>query len=288
MNIQEINPYIRLAIHSEFLATFCINRRIILDYELLYVEEGKFLLIYNEKNFLCQKGDLILLCPGIPHSFHSLKVNLRQPHIHFDLKYDNHSDKVFISFRDYHELSSSERLMIRENAFPHLTDRPVLKINDKETFLQLFYDIIDGKDNKSLNCKAKMLCLLSAIISENAPGTFTMPSNDPGLASLVKSYIDSNYKQDIQLSDLEKQFGYSKFYLEKLFKQEYGVSVINYRNSKRMSAATELLPVYSVSQTAQMLGFSSIYAFSRAFRAAYGISPTKYVQHRIPKNDTIE
>lgn len=281
MNIQEINPYIRLAIHSELLDSFCINRRIILDYELLYVEEGKFLLVYNDKKFLCQKGDLILLCPGIPHSFHSLNVNLSQPHIHFDLKYDNHSDEIFICFRDYHELTSTERLMIRENAFPHLTDCPILKINDKEAFLQLFYDIIDSKDNKSLNCKSKMQHLLSAIISENAPGAFTLPPNDPGIASLVKSYIDSNYKQEISLSDLEKQFGYSKFYLEKLFKQEYGVSVINYRNSKRMSAATELLPVYSVSQTAQILGFSSIYAFSRAFRTAYGVSPTKYgEQHR--------
>ena len=44
MNIHEINPYIRHAAPSSIHPPLHINRRIILDYELLYVESGEFIL----------------------------------------------------------------------------------------------------------------------------------------------------------------------------------------------------------------------------------------------------
>ena len=280
MNILEVNPYIRCAMHSEIQAPWHLNKRIILDYELLYVEEGEFLLNYNEKDFWCKKGDILLLCPNIPHSFHLEKNRLLQPHIHFDMQYDKDSENVFICFQDYEELTKTERLMIRENVFPQLQEIPFLKISEKERFLKLFFGVIDSREINSLESKSKMLRLLQMIISENEPEEFSMPSQNPGVAMRVKSYLDANYEQEIQLSDLEKQFGYSKFYLEKLFRQAYGESIISYRNEKRMQAAVRMLQEYSVSQTAQMLGFSSNYTFSRAFRTNYGVSPTQYVQKR--------
>lgn len=276
MNILEINPYIRRSMRSELPAMHQINRRIILDYELLYVEDGELQLTYNDKDFFCPKGSILFICPNIPHSFHILKVNLSQPHIHFDLKYDFQSEKVFICYQDYCDLTQAERFMIRENAFPQLKDSPFIKISDKETFLKIFYDIIDAKEKHSLSCKAQMLRLLQIIISENAPESTSIPSVNPQIAPLVKSYIDSNYAQKISLSVLERQFDYSRFYIEKLFKQEYGISVMNYRNTKRMEAAVCLLHDHSVSETAHLLGFSSIYTFSQAFRTAHGASPTKY------------
>ena len=268
---------------SELPAFSQINRRIILDYELLYIEAGTLQLTYNEKDFYCKEGDILLLCPNIPHTFHVLESNLLQPHIHFDLQYDSQSEKVFISFQDYDELSHSEQSLIRENSFPQLQETPILKIPAKDTFLKIFFDIISDKEMNSLNCKAKMLCLLQIIISQYAPESTSANLTNHKIAPLIKSYIDSNYEQEITLSLLERQFDYSKFHIEKLFKQEYGVSVINYRNSKRMAAAIDVLKNNSVSKTAELLGFSSIYSFSRAFRLAHGSSPTKYMQNKKTK-----
>lgn len=276
MILEEINPYIRHSGQSVIPAPYHINRRIILDYELLYVDDGEFLLTYNDKDFFCPKGSILFICPNIPHSFHILTKDLSQPHIHFDLQYDSYSEKVFISYQDYDELSPSHRLMIRENVFPELAHSPFLKINDKETFFKTFYQIINEKDLRSLNCKAKMLCLLQTIITDNAFDITYKQSFSTKIAFLLKSYIDSNYEQDISLDTLESQFNYNKFYIEKSFKQEHGISVISYRNNKRFEVALKFLEDHSVSQTAQMLGFSSIYSFSRAFRLAYGKSPTKY------------
>ena len=277
MNILEINPYIRLAIHSELPMPFLINRRVIFDYELIYIEDGEFTLVYNDKSFLCKKNDLLLICPGVPHSFHVTTTDVKQPHIHFDMKYDFQSEQVFICYKDFPDLSSTEKSMLRENIFPELTDSPFLKISRKNAFLSLFYEIIDKNTaGKVFSQKARMLRLLEMIFSENATSGSEQPTNTVKIASLIKSYIKSNYAQKISLDILSRQFGYSKYYIEKVFKKSYGISVINYRNKKRIEAATKLLGKYSVSETAQMLGFSSIYSFSRAFREATGISPSKY------------
>lgn len=278
MNIFDINPYIRHAGQSIISAPYHINRRIILDYELLYVESGEFVLTYNEVNYTCKPGSLLLICPNIPHSFHILDETLVQPNIHFDLKYDSKSPQLFVCYQDYPELTPAVRSLIRENIFKQ-QGSPFFNISNKEKFLEFFYDIINAKEFFSLECKWKMLYLIQAIIEENAPESIKTNNITAGIAPLVKSYIDSNYEQAISLDILEQRFDYSKFYMEKKFKEEYGISIINYRNARRMEAATQLLKEYSVSEVSQLLGFSSIYSFSRAFRNTYGNSPLKYTQN---------
>ncbi len=279
MNIAEINPYIRLAIHSELPAPFVIKKRVIFDYELIYIEDGELLLTYDDKVWFCQKGDILLLCPGISHSFQVSKVTLVQPHIHFDMKYDAYSENVYICYKDYEELTPTERSMIRENFFPNQDGSPFLKISNTEAFLKIFYEIIDSSStsmSRFFVCKSKMLLLLEMIMEENACISMKKVPLNAGIASYIRSFINANYYQNITLDILEQHFGYSKYYIEKIFKKAYGISVISYRNQKRMEAAVQLLTKHSVSETAYILGYSSIYAFSNAFRAAYGISPTKY------------
>jgi len=281
MNFAELNPYIRVAMHSELPAPFYIRRRVIFDYELLYIEDGEGILTYNDIDYHVHHGDLLLLCPGIPHTFNVNVQTLVQPHIHFDMKYDPQSEYIHISYKDYVEMDPQERAMIRENLFPNLSTSPFLNISDKNSFLKLFFEIIDSSaaPAKALTRKAKMLQLLEAIIAENAPQVTSQSERSYKIAASIRAFIRANYRQNITLDMLEQHFGYSKYYIEKVFKKAYGISVINYRNRKRMDAALQMLPKYSVSETAHLLGYSSIYTFSNAFRAVYGLSPSKYI-HR--------
>lgn len=284
MNISEINPYIRLTMYSTLFVPSQIKRRIILDYELIYIESGKFRLNYNNRDYTCEKGDFLFLCPNIPHSFHIFETNVIQPHIHFDMQYTHDSGDVFISFQDYPELSKSERALIRENVFPSLKNKPpFIKVKDREHFLKIFYEIVFVKQPSLLNTleyKAKMLTLLSEMISENAPDDFLPVTGSFKIASLVKTYLDAHYDQDIQLANLEQHFNYSKFYIEKAFAQKYGISPIKYRNKKRLTKAASLLGSQPVTTIAHQVGFSSVYAFSRAFHSVYGVSPTRYISDR--------
>ena len=66
MNLSLINPYIRLAMESRISAGHNIARRVIYDYELIYLEEGSFTFVYNDKTYPCKAGDIILSAPEHP------------------------------------------------------------------------------------------------------------------------------------------------------------------------------------------------------------------------------
>lgn len=272
------NPYIRAAMNSVLKSGREIKRRIILDYELIYVEDGNFILEYADCEYSCKKGDVLLIHPGIPHSFKDIDTDLSQPHIHFDAVFDGKSRFRFISFKDRAEFTSAEKqLIIDDIIITAVKSHPFLVFKDKTAFLKLFYSVIDSGNKNSLECKANMLCILSHIISDNCRfDSAPYPETENTVAEQIKAYIDAGQGIATSLDEYEKQFSYSKYYIEKQFKKKYGISVIAYRNKKRMEQAPELLKKESVSAVADMLGFGSIYSFSRAFKLYYGIAPTGY------------
>ena len=216
MKLAEINPYIRRAMRSYLPPLWRINQRIILDYEIIYVESGHFQLTYDHCTYSCKAGDVIFLCPNISHTLFT-DIGVSQPHIHFDVQYDPSSEQVFICFRDYPELSPQERRLIRKNIFPQLTPSPLLKIQDHAAFLELFYRIIDAPNHQSLSCKTSMLALLEIIIADNVPNALMPAPQTASIAAQIKEFLDANFCQNISLSALEKQFSYSKFYIAKAY-----------------------------------------------------------------------
>lgn len=276
MNIHEINPYIRAAMPSRLSATFHINQRIIFDYELIYVESGRFTFIYDGICLSAQTGDFLFIRPGICHSFHNLDEEVSQPHIHFDICYASDSRKVPVSFKDLPDLTPAEQQMIRADLFAPYPQSPRIQFSDPE-ILETFYAVIDPQTPiHSLHKKALLLQLIDQLISDNFPQSLS-GSTEPLLpAQQLKEYIDAGQGLTYNLDDFENQFSYSKFYLEKQFRQLYGLPVITYLNKKRMEIAAHLLTTHTVTETAKETGFLSIYSFSRAFKKYWGISPSEY------------
>ena len=97
----------------------------------------------------------------------------------------------------------------------------------------------------------------------------------------VKRYIDIHFKEALTLEQLADEAHMNKFYLSHAFKKEYGVSPINYMTSRRIEESKYLLAEtdLSLSQIAQLLGFSSLSYFSQVFRRTQEISPMEYRQN---------
>ena len=96
----------------------------------------------------------------------------------------------------------------------------------------------------------------------------------------VRRYIDLHFKEALTLDQLAEEGHMNKYYLSHAFKREYGVSPINYMISRRIEESKYLLAEtdLSMSQIAQLLGFSSLSYFSQAFRRTQGSSPMEYRQ----------
>ena len=281
MNLNNLSPFVRDAARSYLRAPFKIGRRIIFDYEIIYIDSGLCLLTLEDREYVCKKGDVIFLRPGQPHCLESIDdCSVSQPHIHFDMSYDAFSESVYISYKDLPDFTEEERTWIRKDLFDDASFGPILKISDMYAFRELLYEIISDffckADLYQIDLKRKMLLLLQMVLRDNAV-SYEEADPDLEIPSIVKQFIDYNYKNIISLDALEQQFHYSRFYLSRAFASYTGVPIIKYYNSKRLEYAKEMLREgASVTRVANELNFSSIYSFSRFFKNAAGCSPTEY------------
>ncbi|WP_449539152.1 response regulator [Ferdinandcohnia sp. Marseille-Q9671] len=93
----------------------------------------------------------------------------------------------------------------------------------------------------------------------------------------AKEYIDKNYDKSISLDEIAEQIGISSFYLSKLFKERYHVTIIEYLTNTRLEKAKELLVRrLSLKEIALTIGYKDPNYFSRVFKKEFGISPSEY------------
>lgn len=95
---------------------------------------------------------------------------------------------------------------------------------------------------------------------------------------LVRRYIDNHFKEDLHLDQLAGLVHVSKYYLSHAFRREFGISPISYLITRRIQESRFLLceTDHTLSQIAQILGFSSLSYFSQSFRRLEGVSPMEY------------
>ncbi|MBQ7779465.1 MAG: helix-turn-helix domain-containing protein [Clostridia bacterium] len=275
----QINPYVRVAMNSVMPAGGGIKRRIIFDYELIYLSSGSFTLTYNGTYLHCEAGQFIFIRPGIPHSFSNIESDLIQPHIHFDITHTENSARVPVSFKDLPALTDEEKSWIREDVFSESPENPLVSFSEKQKALKLFYKIISS-ETSALSKKAELIRLIEMLINDNFRNVFEKETRFFPIEAQVKDYIDAGQGLSAKLDDLAKHFSYSKCYLDHCFGSRYGIGIMKYRNEKRMQTAKEMLKRSTVSEVSEKLGFSSIYAFSRAFKNRFGVSPNEIKKPR--------
>ncbi|MDE5818552.1 MAG: AraC family transcriptional regulator [Lachnospiraceae bacterium] len=94
----------------------------------------------------------------------------------------------------------------------------------------------------------------------------------------ILSYVEKNLGNDLTLEEIAKEFHYSKFYVERVFKEHTGQPLHRYMKSRRLNEAAKKLvetrrPIVEIALEA---GYHSQQAFTQAFHEVYGLSPQKY------------
>ncbi len=278
MDIHTLNPYIRVAKPSVLKKGSVIAQRILFDYELIYVERGHFTLHYDGTPYDCHTGQFLFLRPDIPHAFDFTAEEVSQPHVHFDLIFGADSHRTPISFKDRPDLLPAERSLVQQDLFSAYPRIPLVSFAEPDTAQHLLEQTIAAfHRGRLLAAKGHLTELCGLLIEDNFPSFFhEYPNNEHAVTRQIKDFIDAKHGVGICLDALEKQFSYDKFYLERQFRKEYGQSLIAYSRQKTMEQAAVLLCKQTVSTVSDALGFSSIYAFSRAFKRHFGLSPSAY------------
>lgn len=92
-------------------------------------------------------------------------------------------------------------------------------------------------------------------------------------------YIHTHYQeQNFSYQELHTLCQLSYTYFHRLFSAKTGTTPVKYVTSLKMKRALDFLFTkdYSIEQISKMLGYESVYYFSRVFKNYYGCAPSRY------------
>ena len=138
------------------------------------------------------------------------------------------------------------------------------------------YDAINKTSRHEHRAKNELLlqCLL-LILQERAVSQKQHP-----LTRTILAHIHSHFSEKITLQQIGELTFFSPIYCDTVFKNDTGVSIIEYLLSLRIENAKQLLSEeeLTVKEIAESVGFQDHNYFSRVFKKRVGLSPTEYRQ----------
>ena len=142
-----------------------------------------------------------------------------------------------------------------------------------ETFDNAF-STLSSENNLSMLKDFVHKFLLECISAVNS----TKTQGDNPAIKKVCDYINSNLSKDISLEQMAEYANVSSFYLSRLFKEEKGITFINFLTDRRLEKSRELLSntELSIKEITASIGYNDQNYFSRLFKNKYGVSPTEY------------
>jgi AraC-like DNA-binding protein len=98
------------------------------------------------------------------------------------------------------------------------------------------------------------------------------------LIQVSVNYINNNYEREISLKDIAQYVFLSTSYFTRAFKEEMGISPINYLLKTRIERAKELLKdsTQKISDIALSVGFSNQQRFNDIFKKYVKMTPLQY------------
>lgn len=230
--------------------------------ELFFIVSGKGQFLIQDQVFPVDVNNLVIINPNVPHTEASLNAQpleyivLGIDGIELATKENSNGEFCILGHFESVDISSCLRNILREMELKNTG----------------YMDV----------CQAYMEILIIRLMRNTDLAVQTQPQVISGNSqcAAVRRYIDLHFKEPLTLEQLSEEAHINKYYLSHAFKREYGVSPINYMISRRIDESKYLLAEtdLSMSQIAQLLGFSSLSYFSQVFRKIHGSSPMEFRQ----------
>ncbi len=235
--------------------------------EIIIIDEGLLSISTDEKQFVAQAGDIVIINSGAIHEGETKNISVKYRVIMFELSFF----AIVQQIRDILEPIQKYSLV-----FVNLIqDAFVLELCNK-----IFLAATVQSESSLLLVTGLTYQLLHELVS-----TYTyFPKNlsrEASAFSQILDFISENYRNNITTSFISKTFGYNEAYFCRVFKKNTGLSFSTYIRDLRLQKAKKLLKKtqYSISYIASEVGYPNSTYFTKCFRKCYGVPPVEYRQN---------
>ena len=159
--------------------------------------------------------------------------------------------------------------------------KPVFRTSQLQSYhdiLDQLYTIASSPDYvRDMRIHEKLSGLLILLMEDAWDDVQMQATPDTLDIQAIKDYLDENFKKRISLDDLASSFYLNKYYLMKLFKDRYGMTINAYLNQARVTWIKQQLRFTdkTVEMLAGELQIEPAY-LSRLFRKMEGVSPSQF------------
>lgn len=117
---------------------------------------------------------------------------------------------------------------------------------------------------------------LQKVLKQMEAAVQTATNKYAHILSIAKQYVQNNYNRDISMDEVAEMVSMSYSYFSRVFKEQLHQSFSEYVLSVRMREAKRLMeedPAIKIKEVAELVGYESVYTFSRAYKQYYHVSP---------------
>ncbi|CAM4176103.1 helix-turn-helix domain-containing protein [Paenibacillus alkaliterrae] len=102
----------------------------------------------------------------------------------------------------------------------------------------------------------------------------------------IMEYVHANFDKEISLGGIAEQMGLDAAYVSRCFKQEVGITFIEYLLTLRIKHAKYLLskPDLTVGEIGEAVGYVNVNSFIRIFKKHEGVTPGQYRELNHPRS----
>ena len=159
---------------------------------------------------------------------------------------------------------------------------PAFKPEKLDSYIELFQHLYDVATSDSyirdMQINAELSNLLTLLMEDSWHPDKAQAGTKKTSILEIKKYIDENYEKKITLNNLSSKYYINKYYMTRVFKKQFDVSIMDYLLGIRITEAKNLLRFSD--QTAEEIGvkvgIGDVFYFSRVFKKVEGISIREY------------
>ncbi|MCI8543973.1 MAG: AraC family transcriptional regulator [Lachnospiraceae bacterium] len=273
ISIDEMNPtflFIWKGIRQKDMEPSEYRSHDYLEIAYIFAGEGKYRI--EDKIYLVQEGDLLILNPGVRHQALSCP------------EAEVPSTEFFVGFSDIRITGCQDNFLPLPGGEYILHTAGELRQRFLKICSSMEAENAVRRQGRYFMMKSYLVQLLLLIIREQCEpmerpkGCAFESANRKYVVEQIISYIEDHYSEKISLDQIAENMYLSPFYISRIFKNETGNAPIRHLINIRLEKAKELLEggyEGSIQEVAARVGYDDAYHFSKLFKKRYGISPSQ-------------
>lgn len=239
------------------------------ELEFLPVFRGSFLCRVDGVDYVAKEGEIIFINAGVPHETYSI---------------ENGTVTALVQFRESNYINTEIRKIIKYSLkFRSLESTPVRILNSSELFDVINNILTECEEKKSayeIIVRSQILRIIGMLYRENILSDGEQIFSTAAVQKILPAltYVNQNYSEDIDLTDISSMMGFDRSYFCRIFKSAIGATFTEYLNFVRICKAEKKLATSneSILEISAAVGFSSVSYFNKIFKKYKNCSPSTY------------